>query len=320
MINNYPDVTVIIPVYRVEDYLDKCIGSVMNQTHSNIEIILVDDGSPDNSGVMCDKYAELDSRIKVIHKKNGGLSDARNHGLEIAQGKYTLFVDSDDYIKTNAIETLYAYAENENLDIVSANAYQVKEGNITTLFSGYSEDVVDGKTFLVESIKNKKYLAAVWLRLYKTNLLKRNNLFFKVGLLHEDEQWTPYVLMNATRVGYLDYSFYYYLIRSGSITQMENREKHIKDIIGTCNELVDYFNETDLQINQKAVLKDYFARLYMNTVTFGKYDKKAYRSIINKKFVYNNSKMPKTKMQAVLYCISEKIFRDLKINRMRNQI
>lgn len=311
MINNYPDVTVIIPVYRVEDYLDKCIGSVMNQTHSNIEIILVDDGSPDNSGVMCDKYAELDSRIKVIHKKNGGLSDARNHGLEIAQGKYTLFVDSDDYIKTNAIETLYAYAENENLDIVSANAYQVKESNITTLFSGYSEDVVNGKTFLVESIKNKKYLAAVWLRLYKTNLLKRNNLFFKVGLLHEDEQWTPYVLMNATRVGYLDYSFYYYLMRSGSITQMENREKHIKDISATCEELINYINKTKSSVYEERVINDYFVRLYMNTVTYGKYSHKTYCEIISKTFPIKNAYLPKTRAKALLFLLNEKLYRKI---------
>lgn len=106
MLNNNELVSVIIPIYDVENYLRQCVDSVIKQTYSNLEIILVDDGSPDRCPVICDKYAESDSRIKVIHKKNGGLSDARNAGLSIAQGEYVYFLDSDDYIELEAIETL----------------------------------------------------------------------------------------------------------------------------------------------------------------------------------------------------------------------
>lgn len=119
-------ISIIVPVYKVENYLSKCLDSMICQTYKNIEIILVDDGSPDNSGKICDDYAKKDSRIKVIHKENGGLSDARNAGLKIATGKYIGFVDSDDYISVEMYEKLYNQAKKEDADIACCNYYRVK--------------------------------------------------------------------------------------------------------------------------------------------------------------------------------------------------
>ena len=112
-------ISVIIPIYKVEDYLDECISSVVNQTHKNLEIILVDDGSPDNCGMMCDEWAKKDDRIKVVHKSNGGLSDARNAGLNIAVGEYIAFIDSDDFIMPNMFEELYSAFDTPEIDIVA---------------------------------------------------------------------------------------------------------------------------------------------------------------------------------------------------------
>ena len=110
-------ITIVVPVYKVEQYLDKCVNSIINQTYKNLEIILVDDGSPDNCGKMCDEYAKNDNRIVVIHKENGGLSDARNAGIEIAKGKYISFIDSDDYVTEDYVEFLYALISNNNVEV-----------------------------------------------------------------------------------------------------------------------------------------------------------------------------------------------------------
>ena len=134
-------ISVIIPVYKVEKYIERCITSVKKQSYFNIEIILVDDGSPDNCGIICDKYAETDSRIKVIHKKNGGLSDARNAGLDIATGQYICFIDSDDYIEKDTLKDMYNNIVMTRADITICNYYTVdSEGNK----QWESENIPDG--------------------------------------------------------------------------------------------------------------------------------------------------------------------------------
>ena len=111
------EISVIVPIYKLEQYLEECVDSLIEQTYKNIEIILVDDGSPDNCGAICDRYAEQDDRIQVIHKKNGGLSDARNAGLDIASGEYVLFIDSDDNVSVDMVEELYGAIKKQNADI-----------------------------------------------------------------------------------------------------------------------------------------------------------------------------------------------------------
>ena len=123
-------VSVIVPIYNVEKYLRKCVDSILNQTYKNLEIILVDDGSPDNCGNICDEYALSDSRIRIIHKKNGGLSDARNAGLDIARGNYILFVDSDDYIDETMVEKLYEALEKEKAEMSLCSFVYVNDDGV----------------------------------------------------------------------------------------------------------------------------------------------------------------------------------------------
>lgn len=125
-----PEISIIVPVYRVEKYLDRCVNSILNQTFTDFELILVDDGSPDRCPFMCDEWGKKDHRIKVIHKKNGGLSSARNAGLEIYQGRYVFFVDSDDWIEKNALDILYNIAVSTKADIVVGNHREEKEYHI----------------------------------------------------------------------------------------------------------------------------------------------------------------------------------------------
>ena len=130
-------ITVIVPVYKVEKYIRKCIESIINQTYKNIEIILVDDGSPDDCGKICDEYAKKDNRIKAIHKENGGLSDARNKALDLTNGKYVIFVDSDDYIEKNAIEYLYQLMQKYNTDIAI--------GLVNPIYDGEKNNILKNK-------------------------------------------------------------------------------------------------------------------------------------------------------------------------------
>ena len=124
-----PLISVIVPIYNVEKYLDRCVGSIINQTYKNLEIILVDDGSPDNCPQMCDDYAKKDSRIKVVHKENGGLSDARNAGMKVATGEYVSFIDSDDYISLDFYETLLETIVDNDSDIVECSVVKFYEDN-----------------------------------------------------------------------------------------------------------------------------------------------------------------------------------------------
>ena len=132
-----PLISVIVPIYKVEKYLDRCVESLINQTYKNLEIILVDDGSPDNSPAMCDNYAKKDSRIKVVHKKNGGLSDASNVGMSVATGEFISFIDSDDYVSDDFFEVLYNTMITEKSDIVECSVVKFYEDN---LFDKHNDD------------------------------------------------------------------------------------------------------------------------------------------------------------------------------------
>ena len=234
-----PKVSIVVPIYKVEKEIDRCVGSLINQSLQDIEIILVDDGSPDDCPQICDGYAKQDNRIKVIHKKNGGLSDARNAGLLNAKGRYVLFVDSGDYIINNACEVLYLNASKDNLDIVIADAFRIessKESHISHA-SQSSDRVTSGADFLKEQLKYGTMHMAVWLNLYNREFLIKNDLKFKVGILHEDEQWTPRVFLKAEKVKYINFPFYYYIIRDTSITNNKDKTKNGIDLINTVFEI-----------------------------------------------------------------------------------
>lgn len=205
-------ISVIIPVYRVEKYLDECVASVTAQTYPDLEIILVDDGSPDNCPQMCDVWAERDSRIKVIHKQNGGLSDARNVGIDAATGKYIAFVDSDDYIKPEMMEKLLAELIRTDADIVSCGIQNTGESTGSwgkQNFVGTSEEI------LKKLYHETTYPVAAWNKLYSRNCWRE--LRFPVGKLCEDAFTTYQLVHNAGRIAMISDALYCYRIRPESI-------------------------------------------------------------------------------------------------------
>ena len=208
-------ISVIVPVYKVETYLDRCVQSIVNQTYPNLEIILVDDGSPDNCPAMCDTWAEKDSRIKVIHKENGGLSDARNAGMTIASGEWIAFVDSDDWIHTGFMENLLQAARKTESDIAACDV-QITSGDASSpAEKEHSLRICGPEEAIGDILEGKGFRAVAWNKLYKRTLLLHER--YPVGRHHEDEFFTYRILAKADRLVYLDMPMYYYFQRPGSI-------------------------------------------------------------------------------------------------------
>lgn len=229
-----PKISVVVPVYNVEKYFDNCVESLVNQTYSELEIILVDDGSSDGCPQMCDEWAGKDTRIKVIHKTNGGLSDARNAGMKIATGKYISFIDSDDYIALDFFETLLSVMKKENSDIVECGVVKFYEDS---RFEKYSDDLAV-TTFETESalsglIAENPFHQHVWNKLYKTKLVK--DIPYAFGKLNEDEFWTYQAFGRAQKVSKINKTMYYYFQRSGSIMGESYNIRRIDALEGKSN-------------------------------------------------------------------------------------
>ena len=213
-------ISVIVPIYKVEKYLRKCIESILSQTYTNLEIILVDDGSPDKCGEICDEYEKRDSRIKVIHKKNGGLSDARNAGLDIMAGNYVAFVDSDDWIEPQMYEHLLAKLHYFHADIsiggVSCDLDDNGIINTEKIVSYDSAPFSEGNVETMHRFFTTSW--AAWDKLYKATLFR--DIRYPVGEINEDEAIVLQLLSKCSRVCYSGEIFYHYMKRpgSGSIT------------------------------------------------------------------------------------------------------
>lgn len=220
-----PYFSVIIPVYNVEKYLHQCVESVLTQSFENIEVILVDDGSPDNCPAICDEFADKDSRVRVIHKQNGGLSDARNYGIRAAQGEYLLFLDSDDYWgEADALETIFGriaqYAEPADMLMFQAQLIY-PDGTIIPDRNGFPDNFNDmtREESLVYMVENGLLIGSACSKVVKRSFLLENNLFFKVGIKSEDVHWIFRVATAMPKYQYTDQYFYMYRKgRPGSIT------------------------------------------------------------------------------------------------------
>lgn len=209
-------ISVIVPVYRVETYLDKCIMSIANQTYDNLEIILVDDGSPDNCPAMCDAWEEKDGRVKVIHKTNGGLSDARNAGVAVSSGDLIAFVDSDDYLASNYIEDMYSAMKGTHADIVECGVLYVDEvDSVLRKRAIGAEITVNRVDALKRLILEDGVYQTVWNKLYRRSVIE--NTLFEVGRYHEDDFWTYQVFDQINSLTVLPKPLYYYLQRGDSI-------------------------------------------------------------------------------------------------------
>ena len=207
-------ISVIVPVYNVEKYLNQCISSIVNQTYNNIEIILVDDGSPDNCPGICDEWAKKDGRVKVIHKENGGLSDARNAGLDICNGDYLVFVDSDDWLETDYVEKMLSIAEEENADIVACSYVNEFELSGRMVFKK-KEHFIGNSEQALFLLYDGTRIAAAAMKLYRTIIWQ--DMRFPIGRLYEDTLTTYKAFDLADRIAQIPDGLYHYRIREGSI-------------------------------------------------------------------------------------------------------
>ena len=211
-----PLISVIVPVYKVEAYLDRCVQSIVNQTYTNLEIILVDDGSPDRCPQMCDEWAKKDSRIRVIHKENGGLSDARNAGMAAASGEYISFIDSDDWIEPAFMQILLEAMLAHDCDVAGCLYRKCKESATEDSVSKNCKvQVFERLAAMSELIDNCAIQQVVWNKLYKKTI--SDGILFEKGKYHEDEFWTYQVIGRINRIAVTDYVGYNYFQRTDSI-------------------------------------------------------------------------------------------------------
>ena len=231
-----PLISVIVPIYNVEDYLNKCVDSIIGQTYKNLEIILVDDGSPDNCPELCDEYSRIDKRVKIIHKKNGGLSDARNEGMKIATGDYISFIDSDDYVPNNYIEELLKGYTRDDADI-----------SICDIKVIYNDREVIEKSIKGDEVNqlnaiDTPYAASACNKLFKSEIIKK--FPFEVGKINEDIAVVIPIIANSNKIAYITSTTYNYVQRDTSIQGVSFTDKRY-DVFDGVNLALSRINNPD---------------------------------------------------------------------------
>lgn len=306
------DISIIVPVYNVERYLKRCIESLLNTNLSSgeFEILLINDGSTDNSGDICNEYDQKYENIKAYHKENGGLSDARNFGVLKAKGNYLAFVDSDDFVIKDAYKPLLKTAIDNEAEIVVGDAYKyIDQNNVKLKFKKRDNNKIiqDGESFLVSSLKEETMSMSVVLGIYKREYIVNKNLFFHKGLLHEDELWTPNTFLNAKKVIYINHSFYFHYEREGSITQSKDKTKNALDLIYICYKLDDIYNQVEDK-KSKRILKDYLCMLYLNAVYIGKLHISKYSNRIDNKFPVRHAYRFKNILKSIIFLMNKNLY------------
>lgn len=255
-----PKISIIIPIYKVEKYIDRCVKSVIDQTYKNLEIILIDDGSPDNCPVICDEWAQRDCRIKVIHKKNGGLSDARNAGIKIASGELIGFVDGDDWISEDMYQLLYENMNRNGSDI-SACGVKIVWNNETNykLLTPPGECVLSRREGMEAIIRESKLKQPVWYKLYKIDVVR--GVLFPINKYHEDVFWSYQVIGKADKISVFDTPCYYYFQRENSIMGTSYSLKRL-DSLEAKLQRQKYIEKNFPELEELATVDLWFSSLY----------------------------------------------------------
>ena len=309
-------ISVIVPVYNVDNYLRKCIDSLIVQTLKDIEIILVNDGSTDKSIDICEEYKLKDNRIKVIHKENGGLSDARNKGIDIAKGKYISFVDSDDWINPQMLEKLYILASKYEADIVQGDYIKAYDEDI--IVNNMSENIIK---YNAEQILDELYSGnytkniVVWNKIYKRELF--NDIRFPKGKLHEDEFTTYKILHKANLIIDSNIPIYYYRQREGSIMNSDFNIKRL-DLLEALKERKEYFIQNGLgklscktEAKLCSLIKIFYIKIHSSNINdksylFKRLNREIRENYLN--FIKNKEISTKGKLTLTLATLNNKLF------------
>ena len=281
--------SLIIPVYNVEKYIDKCLNSVINQTYNNYEAIIVNDGTLDNSQNIIDAYVNKDKRFKSFIKKNGGLSDARNYGLNHATGDYIVFIDSDDYIDKDYLKNISAVLKKfKNIDVLKTKLIIVDEhGNEIRREKGFYENgYVD-----FEKLVSLEFFEPAWSYVYSFKFWKDNRFEYPKDKIHEDFGLTPEILIKAKKIYYLNYYSYYYVTRENSIMTSNSREKNLKkayDMLYHYDRLID-LNLCDIPERSIKIYKSFLSNGLISKIkTLETKDTKNYIQELKKRNVVSN--------------------------------
>jgi glycosyltransferase involved in cell wall biosynthesis len=292
-----PKVSIIVPVYNVEKYLEKCLESLVNQTLQDIQIIVVNDGTKDNSGKIAQEYKEkYSNKILYLEKENGGLSDARNFAFPYVKGEYIGFVDSDDYIETTMYETMYEKAKKENADLVECNFAWVYENktklDIGNCYKDKKEAFINGRVMMCNKI-------------FKAERIINNK--FPVGLRYEDVQFFYTVLPNISKIACIDEIMYYYMQRENSI--VNNQNEKTKDIFEILQNIVNYYKENNLYEEYKQELEYMYIRFLFGSSLLRMVkvkDKKLKKELLQKNWDKINEIFPNWKQNELLKTVKSK--------------
>lgn len=261
-------ISVIIPVYNVEKYLEECIMSICNQTFKDFEIVIIDDGSSDNSISILKKYAKMDDRIRLFVQENKGISATRNKGLLEAQGIYILFVDSDDYILPNTLDVLWENALKTDADIVLGNAWSFYNDDYSNKIASYqrpewidSSGVITGDVLYAQLMKTSSFPPLVYLYFSKRSFLMNNQIWMDEEIVHEDELWTIHAMFKAKRVIAINYYYYYYRQRDGSFMYSNNLHRRIESLLIISKKLSIFISECE-QIDSIKMRRWIYVRIF----------------------------------------------------------
>lgn len=297
-----PTFSVIIPVYNAQQHIKRCMESIIDQSYTDLEIILINDGSTDNSGEICDDYAQKDKRVKVIHKENGGVSSARNAGLEIATGDYISFIDPDDWIDRNMYETLFSHISDANIDVLRFNAYRKDEIINELPFDGvYTNEDLENKVLLpmigAEAFGGMFILGVLWLHIYKREIIEKYHIRFNTRLRRcEDRLFTLTFTIHAKSMKFIKDVLYHYEVYDESLSNKYDPYRWEQELI-YLNELKEeyykykpktFITEANRRIQSEYVLRsitsinnEFFSR--NNSSFFSKY--KNTKTIVNNPIV-----------------------------------
>lgn len=270
--------SVIVPVYNVEQYLERCLNSLLDQgDFTDYEIILVDDGSTDNSLKICKEYTRRSSIVKVYQKSNGGAASARNYGIMKAKGQYIMFVDSDDHIKADSLSCIAKQARDNHLDILSFNFIYSYDGIIkeNDCFIPSFFETVSGQEYMTRYLKHNKMLMTVWKHMYSREMILDNQILFVEGIMYEDEEWMPRVFYYSKRVKQIDNIIYCYCIRQDSISYDTKRNRSGSlDLLKNCF-AIKSFAKTIVNYELKNQLENHIVTLSLSAFYRGNLLEKA---------------------------------------------
>lgn len=276
-----PLVSVIVPIYKVETYINRCIDSIITQTYANLEIILVDDGSPDKCGEICDNYALQDRRIKVIHKENGGLSDARNVAIDKATGDFFTFIDSDDYVDCHYVEYLYKVMEKTEVDCVLCDFEKFsKEPMLTKNIYFCDYKIFSSLTALEMILYQNKLVPSAWAKLYKREVF--NNIRYPNGMLYEDLAIIYDVMKNCSTIAFLPLKLYFYFQRPNSILgEFYTKRLDVLDVVDGIVKKCEIENPSLISAAKSRKLSANFNMILLmpNTLQYKKQIKKCWGNI-----------------------------------------